>query len=100
MGGRLSLQRRTHGMQNYLRMAMKDGYALDNVDHVSWLDPATLCAVARRAGLKISRFSGLSGMSTVSAGGRVAAWGVRTLASLGIFPLLDCKSILYEFVEE
>lgn len=82
---------------NYIRMAVKSGWALDNTDHVSWFDPATLHALGQRCDLQLVAFSGLSGMHIHSRTGRMAKVFLDILSRFGIGPLLSCKSILYEF---
>jgi SAM-dependent methyltransferase len=96
-GGRLFLTTPNPWYINYIRMALKSGWALDNTDHIAWFDPATLYALGSRAGLRLVSFSGLSGMNTRTTFGRLVKGGLTFLRGQGIGPLVSCKSILYEF---
>lgn len=95
--GRLFLTTPNPWYINYIRMALKTGWALDNTDHIALFDPATLYALGSRAGLRLVSFSGLSGMNTRTTFGKLVKSGLSLLRGRGIGPLLSCKSILYEF---
>ncbi|MEE4538577.1 MAG: class I SAM-dependent methyltransferase [Erythrobacter sp.] len=96
-GGRLFLTTPNPWYVNYIRTALRSGWALDNTDHIAWFDPATLYALGSRTGLRLVSFSGLSGMHTRTLTGGLAKRGLSILRAAGIGPLISCKSILYEF---
>lgn len=81
---------------NTLFHSVRRGFFVDNVDHVAWYDPGTILALARRCDLELVQYSGLRGMKARSFIGKIAALGVSGACRVGLFPLLDCKSILYE----
>lgn len=71
---------------------------LDNVDHVSWFDPCTLCELGQRHGLALSYFAGVNAYSTSNPLSRLFFGVSPLLIGLGLRPELFCKTIIYEFV--
>jgi 2-polyprenyl-3-methyl-5-hydroxy-6-metoxy-1,4-benzoquinol methylase len=80
---------------SYLKEVSRQGFAVDNVDHIAWFDPATIYSLVDRADLKLISYHGLSSMTVNSTLGRVLAWLVNRISNLGLFPLSNSKSILY-----
>jgi len=78
----------------------KGFYYLDNVDHIAWFDPCTICELGHKNGLFLKCFHGIAVQN--SANLTLKAKAFFSLMSLLIFigfrPGFFAKSIIYEFV--
>lgn len=81
-----------------LKNAINGTPYLDNVDHVSWFDPCTICELGQRYGLALSYFVGVHAYNTSNPLTRLLFSFSPLLISLGLRPELFCKTIIYEFV--
>lgn len=82
---------------NTLQKAVRHGFFVGNTDHVAWYDPATMLTLAHRCDLDLVAFAGLSGMKPRTILGKAVGAMVSGVSRMGLFPLLDSNSLLYEF---
>jgi SAM-dependent methyltransferase len=86
----------------YLRRSLLNGPPLeDNVDHVAWFDPCTLCELGERQGLVLDSFSGIrhGDHNQEYRALKQMLFGLTpVLVGLGLRPELFAKTMIYEFV--
>lgn len=83
-----------------LKSIFKGFYYLDNIDHIAWFDPFTLCELAQRYGLVLDCFHGISVAqnSQMSFKAKVFFNLMSLFQLLGVRGEFFTKSISYEFV--
>jgi 2-polyprenyl-3-methyl-5-hydroxy-6-metoxy-1,4-benzoquinol methylase len=84
---------------NVLVKTISDGYVyVDNVDHVAWFDPSTLCEMGQRYGLKLDKFTGIEVNELLNWRTRLLFGLSPLLIRLGIHREIFAKTMVYEFV--
>ncbi|HEY9608519.1 class I SAM-dependent methyltransferase [Allocoleopsis sp.] len=86
----------------YINVLLKNTFNgspyLDNVDHVSWFDPCTLCELGQRHGLALNNFVGVAVQEPSKLPTQLFFNLSPFFIRLGLRPELFCKTVIYEFV--
>ena len=69
----------------------------DSADHVAWYDPATLCELAARHDLRLTRFSGVAVEFARTSLGKLILRSHSMWVRLGFRRELFAKTLIYEF---
>lgn len=83
-----------------IKSILKGFYYIDNIDHVAWFDPCTLCELGQRYGLVLDCFHGIAvnPTSQMTFKAKVFFNLMSLFQLLGVRAELFAKSICYEFV--
>jgi SAM-dependent methyltransferase len=80
-----------------LKTALNGSPYIDNVDHVCWFDPCTLCELGQRYGLVLDRVTGIKVQNTSNLRTKFFFQLYPWLIRLGIRSEIFAKTMIYEF---
>lgn len=97
-GGRLVVSTPNPWYANAILKNLFEGKPFtDSADHVAWFDAGTLCELANRFDLALSKYAGIKAESSGSSKSGLFMKLAPVLISLGFRPEVFAKTMIYEF---